>query len=108
MATFRPCIANKANVRTDNIRNGQLILTPDTGEIFLDFNNQRTPIAPQSANGDLLAVSEDGFFIIDDVNRIGLKLDADGLDTVKISAHFLSLIPGISAAIFSETEYPEV
>ena len=108
MIVFKPCVATKANVRADNIHNGQLILTLDTGEIFLDFNGSRTPIASQSETGNLLTVSEDGFFVIDDANRIGLKLDENGLDAVALSSHLLSLIPRVVAESYSETEYPEV
>lgn len=60
-------------------------------------------------SGDaVISVSEDGFYLVDDANRIGLKFDANGLDATALSAHFLSLIPRIVAEIYSETEYPEV
>lgn len=56
----------------------------------------------------VISVSENGFFLVDDGNRIGLKFDVDGLDATRLSAHLLSLIPRIVAELYSETEYPEV
>ncbi len=56
----------------------------------------------------VISVSENGFYLVDDANRIGLKFDADGLDATALGNHFLSLIPRIVAEVYSETEYPEV
>ena len=43
--------------------------------------------------GALLCVTnENGFFVVDSSNYIGLKYDNDGFDVAKLSKHFIELV----------------
>ncbi len=51
MTEFRPCIAvTKAKINGAAIRDGQLIVVVETGELFFDYNGRR--IALVQGNGD--------------------------------------------------------
>lgn len=40
----------------------------------------------------LCTTNENGFFVVDSSNYIGLKYDNDGFDVAKLSKHFIDLI----------------
>lgn len=40
----------------------------------------------------LSTTNENGFFVVDSSNYIGLKYDNDGFDVAKLSKHFMDLI----------------
>ena len=74
----------------------------DSGEDYDGDNVDLTDYAKKDeltqleaeVNGLRTFTEEDGFFVIDGDNNIGMKYDDDGLDAAKLSPHFLSLIAG--------------
>ncbi len=46
MPQFRPCVTQRARVDDGLVRNGQLIIAVDTGEMFFDYNGRRIALVP--------------------------------------------------------------
>ena len=45
MPAFRPCIGTRAQVDATPVRDGQLLVAADTGEVFIDFNGVRVRLS---------------------------------------------------------------
>jgi len=51
MPAFAPCIGTRAQVDARPVRDGQLLVAADTGEVFIDFNGVRIRLSGQSGGG---------------------------------------------------------
>lgn len=65
MPEFKPCVAHRAQIDGSSIRNGQLIIAVDTGEIFFDYNGRRIALL-QGEGG--VASEESGITAFSTVN----------------------------------------
>ena len=52
MPAFTPCIGTRAQVDARPVRDGQLLVAADTGEVFIDFNGVRIRISGSSGSGE--------------------------------------------------------
>ena len=52
MPAFRPCIGTRAQVDATPVRDGQMLVAIDTGEVFIDFNGVRVRVSGQSGGGE--------------------------------------------------------
>ena len=59
MPAFRPCIGTRAQVDATPVRDGQMLVAADTGEVFIDFNGVRVRISGSSGNGGETPHGED-------------------------------------------------
>lgn len=53
--------------------------------------------------GGIVNTNEDGFYIIDQSGRVGMKYTNDGLDVAKLSSHFQTLLPTSQSGSGSDT-----
>ena len=51
MPAFRPCIGTRAQVDATPVRDGQLLVAADTGDVFIDFNGVRIRISGSAGGG---------------------------------------------------------
>ena len=52
MPAFTPCIGTRAQVDARPVRDGQLLVAADTGEVFIDFNGVRIRVSGSSGGGE--------------------------------------------------------
>jgi len=52
MPAFTPCIGTRAQVDARPVRDGQMLVAIDTGEVFIDFNGVRVKVSGQSGGGE--------------------------------------------------------
>ena len=52
MPAFTPCIGTRAQVDARPVRDGQMLVAIDTGEVFIDFNGVRVRVSGQSGGGE--------------------------------------------------------
>lgn len=82
MPEFRPCFAYKSEIAGSNIRNGQLIIVVDTGEIFADFNGRRIALLQGEGggiNGDIPEFAN--FVIVNSRTRVSPSLSGGGINS---------------------------
>ncbi len=51
MPAFTPCIGTRAQVDARPVRDGQLLVAADTGEVFIDFNGVRVRLSGSAGGG---------------------------------------------------------
>lgn len=51
MPAFTPCIGTRAQVDARPVRDGQLLVAADTGEVFIDFNGVRIRVSGSTGGG---------------------------------------------------------
>ena len=52
MPAFTPCIGTRAQVDARPVRDGQMLVAADTGEVFIDFNGVRIRVTGSSGGGE--------------------------------------------------------
>lgn len=52
MPAFTPCIGTRAQVDARPVRDGQMLVAIDTGEVFIDFNGTRIRLSGSSWGGE--------------------------------------------------------
>lgn len=57
MPVFQPCAGTRAQIDASPLRNGQLAIATDTGEMFLDYNGTRIALSA-TGSGGTVAVEE--------------------------------------------------
>ena len=58
MPAFMPKTAFRAQIDSSPVRNGQLIIAVDTGEVFFDFNDRRIALLQGEGGGQVSAEAE--------------------------------------------------
>jgi len=104
MPGFTPCVAYRAQIDGGNIRNGQLIIAVDTGEIFFDYNGRR--IALLQGEGGVVS-EESGITAFSTVNSALLRspsVSGGGYGSGLLNAPPVNL----PAAVNADTAYPIV
>ena len=51
MPAFRPCIGTRAQVDSTPVRDGQMLVAADTGEVFIDYNGVRVRLSGSTGGG---------------------------------------------------------
>jgi len=59
MPAFTPCIGTRAQVDARPVRDGQLLVAADTGEVFIDFNGVRIRLSGSAGGGGETPQGED-------------------------------------------------
>lgn len=58
MPAFMPKTAFRAQIDSSPVRNGQLIIAVDTGEVFFDFNDRRIALLQGEGGGQVSSGAE--------------------------------------------------
>ena len=59
MPAFTPCIGTRAQVDARPVRDGQLLVAIDTGEVFIDFNGVRIRVSGSTGGGGVTPPDDD-------------------------------------------------